>query len=69
MDGSDFDYLARAVSTGSRRGCIRAFLGALLGSLVARADLSAMQRDPTVTTNTTKEPATVPLGSPCEVDA
>ena len=65
----DFDHLARAVSTGSRRGCIRALLGALLGSLVARADLSAMQRDPTATTSTTNEPATVPLGSPCEVDA
>src|SRR5262245_470786 len=69
MDEAHVDHLARTIFTGSRRDCLRAFAAALLGLVVAQTDRSAIQVDHAEAESSTKQPATPPLGSPCEVDA
>ena len=69
MNDAGFDHLARVASIGSRRACLRALLGALLAGGLIRARTAAQQLEGTVPAGRPKEPAALPLGSPCEVDA
>lgn len=68
MDSELFDRLARLTATGSRRAYLQAFLGALPTGGMLRANTSAKQLEGTVTVGRRKQPATLPLGAPCEVN-